>query len=237
MPMKPGTNKYMRQLLLLNRSFYNGMFKGTFLYTPITTPFKGDTYVLKHLTWCLVYIPQAEEMVRHLIQSNYKFTVLVQFLKSMQQGTKMDREFADWRQLNGTKVQRDPDIATYALASCVCSFEVWTILPEALFAHTKMHPSIQMKMQHRHLTILTQTPLWRLLEGQCIGQMPILSEIRGEPSYIQNMLSEILLHAWLRPKSWEHNDVSDGPCPWKISIQQEPGSNKQTIHCDELVQK
>lgn len=46
MSMKPSTDKYKTDLLSFNRSFYNGMFKGTFLYTPITIAFKGKyTYV------------------------------------------------------------------------------------------------------------------------------------------------------------------------------------------------
>lgn len=143
MPMKPGTNKYKTYLLTLNRSFYNGMGKGTFLYTPVTTPSKGDTCMSKHLTQCLV--PNrcwGNGRWSYTASSNYKFTVLAQLLKSMQQGTKMDTEFVDWSNWVLQKCRGTQKIATHSLASCVCSFEVWRMNNLArvpTYAHTKMH--------------------------------------------------------------------------------------------------
>lgn len=77
MPIKPGTNKYKRYLLPLNRSFYNGMFKGNcslYFYNTI----QGIAWYVKapNSAW---YIPDSKEMVgdSQIVPPKYKFTDLV----------------------------------------------------------------------------------------------------------------------------------------------------------------
>lgn len=51
--------------------------------------------------------------------------VLVQLLKLMQRGTKVDTKSVEWSKWVLQKCKRTQKIATHSLASYVCSFEVW----------------------------------------------------------------------------------------------------------------
>lgn len=69
-------------------------------------------------------------------------------------------------------------------------------------------------MQHSLLIILPQRTM-AVAERTVHWTTAHLVREAGKASvYIQSMLSELLLRAWRRPRSWEYKDASASPCPW-----------------------